>query len=112
MVTATVAIATENYVRVHDGSRTLYEYRARGGELEDPRDKHGINRDQADDIVASAGYLAGTWRWTDSGGGYYKAVVAPESAARKVRPYEEGRTPEQIRAANIKAFGNPEGRRR
>lgn len=108
MVTAITAAATDTRVTISDGIRQLAVYRAKGDELEGPPKTHGVNLDGADDAVEQLGYVAGVWRWQENGA-YYKAVVAP---ARRYAPHEQGKTPEQIRAANMKAFGNPEGRRR
>jgi len=73
MVSAVIAEATRSGVNIKRTDGTVIAVRR--ARLEDSSDAHGINRDEADEIVEQAGYIAGVWRWQPEG--YYKAVVAP-----------------------------------
>jgi hypothetical protein len=99
-----IAYAGPRSVQVYrDGVRATYKHGDYAG------DSNGVNLDAADMDLGDLGYVVGHWRW-DEGRGEWKAVVAPEASMKKYRPWEEGKSPEEIRAMNMRAFGRPEGR--
>ena len=106
MVSATVVEATRYGVNVKDTSGRVIKVRR--ADLSDPAAPHGINLDEAEDIAEQLGYITGTWRWNDAG--FYKAVATSEEqylARNPPRPPPPPMTAE----ANMRVFGNEEGRR-
>jgi len=81
MVTAVTANATKAGVYVYDSGRFIA---AKRGDLADASDPHGINRDEADELLESLGWESQHWVWHRDG--YYKSVVVPRGS-RPVKPF-------------------------
>jgi hypothetical protein len=99
-----IAYAGPRSVQVYrDGVRATYKHGDYSGI------SRGVNLDTADMALEDLGYVVGHWRWDDERG-EWKTVVAPEESVKRARPWAEGKSPEEIRALNMRAFGKPEGR--
>lgn len=106
MVTAWIAEISQYGVNVKDGSgRTVKVLRS--GDLRDSS-KRGVNLDEGDYLLEKAGYVMGVARWNEDGK-YYKAVIVPEGVFRQKYPVRL--PPAPTVESNMRAFGNPEGRR-
>jgi hypothetical protein len=111
MVTAmTAEISRDGWV-IRDGAGK--PVRARRMNLTDPAEKHGVNLDDADESIEGAGFVLGRPIWHEDRGGFYKAVVAPESAFRRAKPaYSEESMAEWRRSPEGRAHAAAMGRHR
>jgi hypothetical protein len=107
MVTAWTAEATRYGVNVKNPQGQTVKV-LRSPDLADPSQRHGVNIDEVDYLLDNAGYVMGTMRWQENGG-YYKAVVTTKEAFARARPVRL--PPAPTVESNMRAFGNPEGRR-
>ena len=110
MVTATVAEVTDTRITVIGGGRQVAVYRAKGDELEGGPKTHGINLEEADHQLERMGWVAGTFRWQESGG-YYKTVVVSRNHPRFAAAREQGEANERAVRLEIARTGRrPSGK--
>ena len=107
MVTAWTAEADRYGVNVKNPQGQTVRV-LRSPDLADASQRHGVNADEIDHLLDNAGYVMGTLRWQENGS-YYKAVITTKEQFRRARPVRL--PPPPTREANMRAFGNPEGRR-
>jgi hypothetical protein len=113
MVTAMTAEATATRVVIRNPGGSVAKT-IRGDFYGSDR---GVDLSAVDVALDGSGYVQGTWRWNE-GGSYWKAVVSPESAFPRAKPYysdEEWaafqRTPEgQRQAASLARLRARQGR--
>lgn len=107
MVSAMTAEATAYGVNIKNGAGQTI--RVLNGNLADRSRPHGINTDDAEELVERAGYVAGTWRWQ---GNHFKTVVVPRdhprfTAARAQGEADEKRVRLEIARTGKRPSGKP-----